>query len=140
MRGRGRYVEEHIHHYDLSFLILSQIVPSFSYSFFFFLFVPFFFGFLVWPPSYTTTTPPAPRSNPKIDLRRILQPRATCFLRRSRGPRCDFFFFGRGGGEERRRRGENRGTRLNWANVAVDSDLFFSLVQDVLFGFTRLFG
>lgn len=93
-----------------------------------------FLGFLVWPSS-CTTTPPAARSNPKIDLRRSPTATRHLFFKTISRISLRFLFFG-----GRRRGGESRGTRLNWANVAVDSDLFFSLVQDVLFGFTRLFG
>lgn len=93
-----------------------------------------FLGFLVWPSS-CTTTPPAARSNPKIDLRRSPTATRHLFFKTKSRISLRFLFFG-----GRRRGGESRGTRLNWANVAVDSDLFFSLVQDVLFGFTRLFG
>lgn len=76
------------------------------YSLFLLLFfLLFFFLFLFLVSSFGHRLVP-PLLLPLDLIRRLIsggaqQPRATCFLRRSRGSRCDFFFLGGGGEEER---------------------------------------
>lgn len=91
--GQGRYAEEHVHDPTLSFF---SLLLFFLLFFFLFLFLVSSFGHRLVPPLLL----------PLDLIRRLIsggaqQPRATCFLRRSRGSRCDFFFLGGGGGEER---------------------------------------